>query len=70
VNGGFHRAGKRLAQLIARHQQTLAMLGAGGVKGRLLWIWPIIGEPVLDPASLLLGNETLLERFQLVSGGL
>src|SRR5262249_17815877 len=59
VNCGFHRAGECLAQLIARHQQTLAMLGAGGMKLDLLQIRLVAGELVLVSLCLKIGNKLL-----------
>src|SRR5262249_30571107 len=41
-------AGQSFADLIAGHEQPLARLGACGMKLKLLWIWLVIGEPVLS----------------------
>src|SRR5262249_61315671 len=54
VNGGFHRASKCLAQLIAGHQKPLAMLGAGGVEGSLPCIKPIVREVGGENAAVFL----------------
>src|SRR5262249_16083910 len=57
VDCGFHRAGKRLAQLIARHQQTLAMLEARGMKLGLLQIWFVVGQLILGSLLFRIAEE-------------
>lgn len=48
------RARERLAELVARHEQALAVRGRGVVEMALFRIGPVMGEPVLSrPPGLL-----------------
>src|SRR5262249_55671307 len=52
VYGGLEAASQRLANLVSRHEQALAMCGAGGMKLRLFRVTTVVAETVLSEPSL------------------
>ena len=48
VHRCFIAASKRLTELVARHEQPLAVFGTRVVEVDLFFVWPIILKPVLN----------------------
>jgi hypothetical protein len=66
VHRDFKPASQRLAELIARHKEALAMRGARRMKLRLLRIRFIMREPIFIYSSFLFGEEALGQNLDTV----
>jgi hypothetical protein len=59
-------AGECLTELVARHEEPLAVCCARGVKFHLLGVWLVVSQPVLSDAPLLLSKEPLVQYLDFV----
>jgi hypothetical protein len=59
-------AGECLTELVASHEEPLAVCCACGVKFHLLGVRLGVAEPVLDDAPFLFGQEALRENLHFV----